>query len=92
MAFTVRQLTPAGRGAVAVVRIESHGDASACVDDFFTSVSNRRAADAAVNSILYGHWGGEDVVVVRTSEQTWEVNCHGGAVAVDRIINDGRRN
>ena len=38
--------------------------------------------------ICYGRWNGEDLVVVRTSKTTWEVQCHGGLVAVRRICND----
>jgi tRNA modification GTPase len=45
-------------------------------------------ANAPVGRILFGSWNGEDVVVVKTSDQRWEIHCHGGSVAVNRICKD----
>ncbi len=42
----------------------------------------------SVGRICYGRWNGEDLVLVRTSVRTWEIQCHGGTVAVDRICSD----
>ncbi|MEJ7591866.1 MAG: GTPase [Planctomycetaceae bacterium] len=41
-----------------------------------------------IGRICYGRWNDEDLVVVRTSLQTWEIQCHGGTVAVSRICQD----
>ena len=42
----------------------------------------------SIGRICYGRWNGEDLVVVRTSVRTWEIQCHGGTVAVNRICSD----
>lgn len=39
----------------------------------------------AVDRIYYGRWNSEDLIVVRTSESTFEIQCHGGRIAIDRI-------
>ncbi|MEX1229580.1 MAG: GTPase [Planctomycetaceae bacterium] len=44
-----------------------------------------------IGDIRYGTWGRnhpEDVVVCRTNESNWEIHCHGGFVASDRILAD----
>ena len=46
------------------------------------------AALMSIGRICYGRWNDEDLVVVRTSMLTWEIQCHGGAVAVNRICGD----
>ena len=42
----------------------------------------------SIGRICYGRWNDEDLVVVRTSVLTWEIQCHGGTVAVNRICSD----
>ncbi len=42
----------------------------------------------SIGRICYGRWNDEDLVVVRTSVLTWEIQCHGGMVAVNRICSD----
>ena len=42
----------------------------------------------SIGRICYGRWNNEDLIVVRTSVQTWEIQCHGGTIAVNRICND----
>ena len=42
----------------------------------------------SIGRICYGRWNDEDLVVVRTSVLTWEIQCHGGTVAVNRICGD----
>jgi tRNA modification GTPase len=44
----------------------------------------------SIGRICYGRWNDEDLVVVRTSVLTWEIQCHGGTVAVNRICADLR--
>ncbi len=44
--------------------------------------------NASEGRILFGSWNGEDVVVVKTAVGRWEIHCHGGSVAVNRICKD----
>ena len=83
----VERLTPPGRGAIAVVRIEFHKARDArLIDQYFRAVSGLSADDFPINRILFGTWEDEDVVVVRTADCVWEVQCHGGQAAVSRIL------
>ena len=52
------------------------------------SPDTRQTPAMSIGRICYGRWDGEDLVVVRTSIQTWEIQCHGGTIAVNRICND----
>lgn len=81
-------LTPKGRGAVATIAFK--GDL-ALLDNFFKPLTNLSAAEQPIHRIRYGHWGSdppEDVVFVRSAEQVAEIHCHGGIVAVQRILSD----
>ena len=87
----VQLLTPAGRGAVAVVAVE--GDVSALEQSpaLFQSARGGTIAHAAIGRVLFGAWGRttpEDVVVCRVHEHRWEIHCHGGPAAVHRILQD----
>ena len=42
----------------------------------------------SIGRICYGRWNDEDLILVRTSVRTWEIQCHGGTVAVNRICRD----
>ncbi len=84
-------LTPPGRGAVAVIRCAGNvamldGDAS------FAALCKARDdqpfAGRTINRITFARWGTahpEDVVICRTSETEFEIHCHGGPAAVERI-------
>jgi tRNA modification GTPase len=81
-------LTPAGRGAVAVVAV--HGPAGSYVADKFFQAANRRAlVEQSIDRVLFGHWVSqshrEEVVVVRTADSALEIHCHGGIAAAARI-------
>ncbi|MFQ5731270.1 MAG: GTPase [Planctomycetaceae bacterium] len=87
--FTAGLLTPAGRGAVATVRIRGGAIPP------FHPVGGRDLSQYAIGRVLFGRWGdgagdgaGEDVVVVRRDLETLDVHCHGGHAAVARILND----
>ncbi|HTQ40154.1 MAG TPA: GTPase [Pirellulales bacterium] len=87
---TVAMLTPAGRGAVAVVAVEG-ALAMDWVQRFFRPKALRCVADAPPGKIIYGRWGSEpaeDVLICRRSSDYLEVHCHGGSAAVRRIIED----
>jgi len=82
----LKRLTAVGRGAVAVSQLS--GDDGSAIDRCFVAASGSVPSATEVNRIRYGDWGGEDVVVVRTAERCWEIHCHGGHAAVERIMRD----
>jgi tRNA modification GTPase len=84
----VVELTPVGRGAVAVVLVDGSVAVHA-VDDCFHARSGCKIADTPIDRIVFGHWGGpagEELVVCRRGEKQIEVHCHGGVAAVRAII------
>ncbi|MEZ6131941.1 MAG: GTP-binding protein [Planctomycetaceae bacterium] len=83
---SLRRMTASGRGAVAVLQLS--GDDGTAIDQCFESASGTLSPDVEVNRVRYGRWGGEDVVIVRTGSQQWEIHCHGGETAVERIAAD----
>lgn len=89
---SVVKLTPAGRGAVAVISVT--GPASrvqSALAEFFQPANPTPLADRPMDHLIYGRWGtssSEDVVVCRTSLQSYEIQCHGGEAAVSRLIED----
>ncbi|MCI0492304.1 MAG: 50S ribosome-binding GTPase [Planctomycetes bacterium] len=89
----VVELTPAGRGAVAVV-LAAGPDATRAVDQCFMAVRGRPLADAPNGRILLGRWGGpdgEELVVCRRDERHVEIHCHGGMAAVASVISQLER-
>ena len=87
--LTVQRMTAPGRGAVAVLRVSASSPAAAALlQPHFESAGGRDPTTAKVGSILYGHWGAEDVVLTRCGELTWEICCHGGDAAVSKIAAD----
>lgn len=90
---TVRCLTPAGPGAVAVLQLELPTAESAAhvlvKFEISPAVSLKAPVHLApINRILFGQWRGEDVLLVRTAITRWELHCHGGPAAVRRILDD----
>jgi tRNA modification GTPase len=84
----VVELTPAGRGAVAVVLVTGP-EAVRSVDACFHPASGKQIAEMPHNRILFGRWGsasGEELVVCRRAEDAVEVHCHGGVAAVRAVI------
>ncbi|MEO1525159.1 MAG: GTPase [Planctomycetota bacterium] len=84
---TCSLLTGSGQAAVAVIEVRGPRSADCIATQF------RPANDHALrpNEIRYGLWGdgtGESIVVVRSSDQRFEIHCHGGSAAIDRILND----
>ena len=91
----VVELTPPGRGAVAVV-VVTGPDAVRSVDNCYVARSGRAVGDIPLGQIVLGHWGsadGEELVLHRRDEKTIEVHCHGGTAAVEavihRLLNEG---
>lgn len=82
-------LTPAGRGAVAVVAAAGQGSVAA-VDTSFHAANGRPFAQQERDRIVFGHWASgehrEEVVLLRGEDESLEIHCHGGAAAVERIV------
>ncbi len=90
-------VTAPGPGAVAVIQLTSGSDSAAiwlrCKILSGSTADQPTAAAAAdhgmsVGRIYYGSWNGEDLIIVRTSESIFEIQCHGGRIAIDCIRND----
>lgn len=87
-------LTAPGPGAVAVIQLTGGNDQAALW--LRCKMMSNSSADQSLNAsqgmivdrIYYGRWNSEDLVVVRTSESTFEIQCHGGRIAIDRITCD----
>jgi tRNA modification GTPase len=100
--------TPMGEGAIAIVRL-SGDDAFKIADRLFKGVGNKRLMDVSSHTIHYGHIVdpktnevAEEVMVsvmkgpkTFTKEDVIEINCHGGLVSVNRVLqlvlNEGAR-
>lgn len=87
----VAVLTPAGRGALAVIGVAGPG-ADTIVDRCFQSRSGRSVAGRDAGTVAFGRWrsvpGGtaEELVVVRYSPERVEVHCHGGVAASAAVV------
>jgi tRNA modification GTPase len=84
----VVELTPQGRGAVAVVVVDGP-EAREAVRQFFMPVTRWGAGDPQVGRISFGRWGGErgeELIVCRRGEDQFEIHCHGGGAAAPAII------
>jgi tRNA modification GTPase len=91
--------TPMGEGAIAIVRL-SGDDAISIADRIFRSISGKRLTEMASHTIHYGHLIDpkkeeviEEVMVsvmkgpkTFTKEDVVEINCHGGIVSVNRVL------
>lgn len=82
------QLTPHGRGAIAVIAV-SGNDAIDIIDACFTPVGKRRFKDLQ-KQVTYGHWNstGEDLLVVHNGGQDYEIQSHGSQTAIAAIKAD----
>src|SRR5262245_47442464 len=83
-------LTPAGRGAVAVVVAEGKA-ALAAIDQHFRAANGRPLSSQAIGRILFGQWRegrdhAEEIVVCRINSLQTEVHCHGGVAASGRLL------
>lgn len=91
--------TPMGEGAIAIVRL-SGDEAVQIADRVFHSPNGKRLEEQASHTIHYGHLIDpktneriEEVMVslmrapkTFTREDVVEINCHGGLVAVNRVL------
>jgi tRNA modification GTPase len=83
----VVELTPAGRGAIAVLLVAGP-DAGELVGRFFQPAGRFSAKDLPLDRIVFGRWepGGEELVVCRRTADQIEIHCHGGDAAALAII------
>lgn len=91
--------TPMGEGAIAIVRL-SGDEAVAIADKIFKSPNHKRLTEVTTHTIHYGHLidPKTDEVVEEvmlslmrgpktfTREDVVEINCHGGIVSVNRVL------
>lgn len=91
--------TPSGEGAIAIVRLSGE-NAIKIADKVFKSIKGKRLYEAVTHTIHYGHLvdpvGGQVVEEVMvsvmkgpktfTKEDVIEINCHGGIVSVNRVL------
>jgi tRNA modification GTPase len=85
---TATLLTPAGRGAIAAIRVEGP-NVSELVGQLFQPANGRSLATQPLGRILFGRWGsasGEELVVCRRADDLVDVHCHGGDAAVATIL------
>ena len=85
-------LTPAGRGAVAVIATRG-SVAAAVIDQYFRAANGRPLSEQGAGQVILGRWRdggadttGEEVIVSPRSDGVVEVHCHGGAAAAGRIL------
>ncbi|WP_413304923.1 tRNA uridine-5-carboxymethylaminomethyl(34) synthesis GTPase MnmE [Bacillus sp. 1P10SD] len=91
--------TPMGEGAIAIVRL-SGDDAIQIADKLFRGMGGKRLIEVPSHTIHYGHLLDpkdgqvvEEVMVsvmkgpkTFTKEDVVEINCHGGIVSVNRVL------
>jgi tRNA modification GTPase len=91
--------TPMGEGAIAIVRL-SGDDSIKIADQIFQSIGGKKLTEVPTHTIHYGHLmdpKNEQVIeevmvsVMRgpktfTKEDVVEINCHGGIVSVNRVL------
>lgn len=91
--------TPSGEGAIAIVRI-SGPEAIPIADRLFRAAGTKKLAEQPTHTIHYGHLEdlatgevAEEVMVslmkapkTFTREDVIEINCHGGIVSVNRVL------
>jgi len=81
------QLTPIGRGAVAVVAVAGPL-AEVAIQRLFRPINGRDFLEMKKAKIVYGLWltTEEDLIVVRHDELSFEVHCHGGSMASAAVL------
>ena len=89
--LTAAILTPAGRGAVATIRVTGDLTQLDRASPLFRAANGRALSEQERRRIAFGAWGRgttEEIVVSRLTDQTLEIHCHGGDAAVRRILSD----
>ena len=84
----VIELTPRGRGALAVALVAGAG-AVEVVGACFQAAGGRVLALEPTDRIVLGRWGGadgEELIVCRRAADRVEIHCHGGQAAVGAVV------
>jgi len=87
---TFSVLTPAGRGAVATLRVRGF-DGFDQSPSLFAAANGKALTEQPLQRVCFGRWGtdpGEEVVLCRIDSNVVEIHCHGGDAAVARISSD----
>jgi tRNA modification GTPase len=88
-------LTPRGRGAVASIRLRGNCRLLDQPDnELYFAANGKPLHDQQLGRIVFGNWGRqprEEVVVCRHDDGTTDIHCHGGDMAVRRILADLER-
>jgi len=81
-------LTPKGRGAIAVIAVAGPNIDHA-IDACFAPAAKKKI-NAIEHDIIYGIWNstGEDLLVVRSNPEQYEIQCHGSQAVIDAIVSD----
>jgi tRNA modification GTPase len=81
------QITPPGRGAVAVISLQGE-NAESALDQHFRPAGKNAFSLTKNRKIVYGFWQstGEDLVVSRRGDDHFEIHCHGGNSACSAIL------
>jgi tRNA modification GTPase len=81
-------LTPKGRGAIAVIAV-CGPNIDEAIDACFSPVANKPVG-IIKHDIIYGIWNstGEDLLVVRSGPDQYEIQCHGSQAVIDAITFD----
>ena len=81
-------LTPSGRGAVATLVVQGARAAEAVEQHFQPAARGKSLRDFPHRRIVFGRWAGEEIVVCRMADEQFELHCHGGRIAAQRIQQD----
>ena len=86
----VSRLTPHGRGAVATIRVEGINAADELAT-LFQPTGNYSVANVEPWRICFGTWNsgsaaGEELVLCRKSESSFDLHCHGGVTIVNAVM------
>lgn len=81
-------LTPKGRGAIAVIAVQGL-NVDEAIDACFAPAAKKNLS-AIQHDIIYGIWNstGEDLLVVRSGRDQYEIQCHGSQAVIDAIAAD----
>jgi tRNA modification GTPase len=84
----VVQLTPPGRGAIAVLLVEGPGALAAVAAECRDPSGAPLAviAEPGPRLVRFGPEPAEEVVLLAQGEDRVELNCHGGTAVIDRIL------
>lgn len=81
-------LTPAGRGAVATIRVRGAN----VLDQLFQAANGQPASTQPIDRVAFGHWGlsepREELILLAKGDEEFEIHCHGGSTCVQRILRD----